>query len=88
MTNMVNRMDILREVNMIGLRHKVDDRFILHSENGLDYDVVIYNVNEFREKPYAVDVYYEGKNVYGDVVFVNEEFLDKMEQVHEPETES
>lgn len=39
-------------------------------------------VDVFREKPYAIDVYYDGTNVYGDVVFVDESFIDhRLEKV-------
>ena len=62
---------------------KVGDRYILHSLNGMDYDIEIINVNDFREPSlkYGIDVY-DGNGTYaGDVMFVGEDFLSKCEKV-------
>ena len=62
---------------------KVGDRYILHSENGTDYDIEIVNINEFREPnmKYGADVY-DSNGVYaGDVTFFGDDFLNKCEKV-------
>lgn len=59
--------------------YKVNDELVLHSSNGMDYKIVIVNINEYREMPYAVDVW-DGNGVYaGDVQFVDKDFLDRCE---------
>jgi hypothetical protein len=62
---------------------KVGDKYILHSSNGMDYNIEIINVNNFREPPmkYGADVY-DGNGVYaGDVMFFDDAFLSKCEKV-------
>ena len=62
---------------------KVGDKYILHSSNGMDYDIEVINVNDFREPSmkYGIDVY-DSNGVYaGDVLFVDDVFLDKCEKV-------
>lgn len=56
---------------------KVGDRFILHSKNGLDYEIEIVNVNMNRppDQIYAIDMWFNGQEVYDDVVFVGDEFI-------------
>lgn len=56
---------------------KVEDRFILHSKNGLDYEIEIVNVNMNRppDQIYAIDMWLNGQEVYDDVVFVGDEFI-------------
>ena len=56
---------------------KRGEKFVLHSENGLNYDIEVVNVNPFRPpgSEYAIDVFLNGKSVYDDVTFVGEEFL-------------
>lgn len=63
---------------------KVGDRYILHSINGLDYDVEVINVNEFREPSmkYGIDVYDCNCTYLGEVIFVDDSFLDKCEKVN------
>ena len=58
---------------------QVGDKYILHSENGLDYDIEVVNVNHFRElnRIYAVDIYHKGTSIYRDVVFVGDDFINK-----------
>lgn len=68
---------------MCDSEYKVHDELILHSENGMDYKIVIVNINTLREPgmEYAVDMW-DGNGVYaGDVLFVGKEFLDKCEKV-------
>ena len=61
---------------------KNGDRFILHSENGLDYDIEVVNVNPYRppDMQYAIDVFLNGESVYEDVMFVSEEFFKPLER--------
>ena len=63
---------------------KVGDKYILHSRNGMDYNIEIINVNEFREPDmkYGADVY-DGNGVYaGDVMFFSDSFLSQCEKVN------
>ena len=61
---------------------KVDDEFILHSSDGNNYKIVIYNVNYFRspDMTFAVLIYDEDgnyiKNSYDDF-FIGEDFFIK-----------
>ena len=58
---------------------KVDDEFVLHSSNGMDYKIVVININYFRppESVYACDVW-DGNGVYaGDVMFFDEDFFNQ-----------
>lgn len=50
---------------------KVGDRFILHSTNGLDYEIEVVNVNMYRppDQIYAIDVWLNGQAIYDDLVF-------------------
>lgn len=62
---------------------KVGDKYILHSSNGMDYSIEVINVNEFREPSmkYGIDMY-DGNGTYlGDVLFVDDAFLNKCEKV-------
>lgn len=62
---------------------KVRDKFVLHSSNGMDYDIEVVSVNDYREPSlkYGIDVY-DGNGAYaGDVMFVGEDFLSKCEKV-------
>ncbi len=62
---------------------KVGDRFILHSTNGLDYEIEIVNVNMYRppDQIYAIDMWLNGQEVYDDVIFVGDEFIGMCEAV-------
>lgn len=53
---------------------KVGDKYYFQSA-GATYLAEIVNVNEWREPSmkYAVDVYFQGKAVYEDVLFVGDE---------------
>ena len=62
---------------------KVGDKYILHSSNGMDYSIEVINVNNFREPSakYGIDMY-DGNGTYaGDVLFVDDEFLNQCEKV-------
>lgn len=62
---------------------KVGDRFKLHSENGMVYKIVIVNINEFRElsMKYGANVYDENGNSLDNVMFFDDEFLEKCEKI-------
>lgn len=62
---------------------KVGDKYILHSSNGMDYDIEVVNVNNFRESDmkYGVDVHNANGIYAGDVMFVGESFLSQCEKV-------
>lgn len=63
---------------------KVGDRFILHSKNGLDYDIEVVNVNMYRppDQIYAIDIWLKpyGQSVNKDVIFVGDEFIGMCEK--------
>ena len=61
----------------------VGDKYILHSSNGMDYNIEVVNVNDFREPSmkYGIDMY-DGNGTYaGDVLFVGENFFSNCEKV-------
>ena len=63
---------------------KVGDKYILHSKNGMDYNIEIVNVNDYREPSmkYGADVY-DGNGTYaGDIMFFGDDFLGKCEKVN------
>lgn len=56
---------------------KFNDEFILHSKNGMDYKIIVVNINDLREPSmkYGLDVW-DGNGVYaGDVLFVGDSFF-------------
>ena len=56
---------------------KVNDKYIFHSKNGMDYRIEIVSVNEFREPSmkYGCDIW-DGNGVYaGDVAFFGDDFF-------------
>ena len=62
---------------------KVGDKYILHSENGMDYNIKIVSINDFRpdDSKYGADVY-DGNGIYaGDVMFFGDDFLQKCEKI-------
>ena len=65
---------------------KVRDEFILHSSDGNNYKIVIYNVNYYRppDMTFAVLVYDENgnriENPYDDFLFIGEYFFIKHEK--------
>lgn len=63
---------------------KVGDKYILHSENGMDYNIEIINVNNFREPSmkYGADIYDQNGTYAGDVVFFDDAFLNKCEKTN------
>ncbi len=58
---------------------QVGDVYILHSEDGNDYEIRLFNINECREPSmkYAVDWFYNNKPVNKDVIFIGDEFFIK-----------
>ena len=64
-------------------RVKIGDKFILHSKNGLDYDIDVVNVNMNRppNEVYAIDMWFNGQAVNDDVIFVGDEFIGMCEAV-------
>ena len=60
----------------------VGDKYILHSENGMDYNIKIVNINDFRpdDEKYGADVYDGNGNYAGDVMFFGDDFLQKCEK--------
>lgn len=74
---------------------KANDEFILHSSDGKDYKIIIYNVNYFRppEATVAFFLYDEnGKTIQNnqdEVWFIGEGFFilnkDKLEKVNKDE---
>lgn len=65
---------------------KVNDKFTLHSSDGNNYKIVIYNVNYYRppDMTFAVLVYDEDgnkiENPYDDFLFIGEDFFIKHEK--------
>ena len=57
----------------------IGDKYILHSENGMDYIIEIVSINEFREPSmkYGVDVWDGNGNYAGDVTFFGDDFFEK-----------
>lgn len=63
---------------------KIGDKYIFYSENGMDYNIKVININDFRppETKYGADVF-DSNGVYaGDVMFFGDEFLSKCEKVN------
>lgn len=71
------------------MKYKKGDRLVLHSENGIDYDVEVVSANPYRPpgSEYAIDVYMDSKALQEDVYFVGEDFLDKCEPKGESDGE-
>lgn len=63
---------------------KVGDKYIFHSSNGMDYDITIINVNNFRDPSmkYGCDVYDVNGTHVGDVMFFGEDFISKCKKVN------
>lgn len=61
---------------------KANDEFILHSSDGKDYKMVIYNVNYYRppDTTFAVLIYDEDGNRFNDFFFIGEDFFIKHEE--------
>lgn len=69
---------------MIDISVKVGDKYILHSKNGMDYNIEIININNYRDPSmkYGIDVYDKNGIYAGDVIFVDDDFLSKCEKVN------
>ena len=54
------------------------DRFILHATNGIDYEIKILGVSDYRppDMKYAMDITVGGRNVYSDIVFQGDDWFD------------
>lgn len=68
---------------------KVNDKYIFHSKNDMDYRIEVISVNEFRESSmkYGCDIW-DGNDTYaGDVAFIGDdffnEFKDRFEKIEE-----
>lgn len=61
----------------------VGDKYIFHSKNGMDYNIDIVNINDFRpdNEKYGADVYDRNGNYAGDVMFFGDDFLQKCEKI-------
>lgn len=61
---------------------KVGDKYIFHSENGMNYSIKIVNINSFRpdDSKYAADVCDSNGNYADDVMFFGDDFLKKCEK--------
>jgi len=56
---------------------KEGDKFVLHSSNGMDYNIKVININNFREPEmkYACDVI-DGNGICSDdVMFFGDDFF-------------
>lgn len=66
---------------------KAGDTYVLHSENGMDYKILVDNVNYCREPSmrYAVDAIDPDGNSYyravGSLFFCGDDFMSKCEYV-------
>ena len=59
------------------------DKYILHSENGVDFEITIIDVDNFRpaEMRYAADIYGGNGAYVRGAVFFGDAFLSKCEKV-------
>lgn len=64
---------------------KVNDKFVFHSENGMDYQIKVININDYREPSmkYACDIWDGNGNYAGDVTFVGDDFFNNYESQFE-----
>ena len=64
------------------MKVSVGAKYILHSANGLDYNINIVNINDFRpdNERNGADVYDGNGNYAGDVMFFGDDFLQKCEK--------
>ena len=65
------------------MKVSVGDKYILYSANGMDYNIKIVNINDFRpdNERYSADVYDGNGNYAGDVMFFGDDFLQKCEKI-------
>ena len=68
---------------------RINDTFLFHSSNVMDFKIRIVNINNYREpsEKYACDVWDEYGTYAGDVMFFGDDFFetnkDKIEKVEE-----
>ena len=58
----------------------VNDKFIIHGKNGIDFSAKVININNYREPgaKYAIEVLDLDGNMYGnDYQFVGDDFFSK-----------
>ena len=63
---------------------KVGDGYILHSDNGMDYRIVIININHYRE-PNAIygAIMCDNNGIYAeDIIFFGNDFINKCEKIN------
>ena len=65
------------------MQTNIGDKYIFHSENGMDYSIRIVNINDFRpdNERYGADVYDDNGNYAGDVMFFGDDFLQKCKKI-------
>lgn len=53
------------------------DRFILHATNGVDYEIEILSVSDYRppDMKYAMDIMVDGRNIYSDIIFQGDDWF-------------
>jgi len=61
---------------------KVNDKFVFHSESGMNYQIKVININNYREPSmkYACDIWDGNGNYAGDVTFVGDDFFNNYEE--------
>ena len=71
------------------MKIRINDAFLFHSSNGMDYKLRIVNINSYREpsEKYACEVCDGNGNYTDDVMFIGDDFFktnkDKIERVKE-----
>ena len=64
---------------------KVNDKFVMHSSNGMDYKMEVVNINTMRDpaEKYGVDMW-DGNGIYaGDVMFFGDDFWENNSEIIE-----
>ena len=63
---------------------QVGDRYVLHSNNGMDYSIIIVNINHYREPSaiYGASICDENGVYAKDIVFFDDDFLSKCEKAN------
>ena len=56
---------------------RIKDEYVLHSVNGLDYKIIVININNCRppDMKYGLDMWDNNGIYIGDVMFVGEDFF-------------
>ena len=68
---------------------RINDTFLFHSSNGMDYKIRIVSINNYREPSYkyGCDIWDGDGNYAGDVLFFGDDFFetnkDKIEKAEE-----